>query len=50
MHLHLHLRNVSDYTVVYDNTATNTGRHGGVVRLLQERLGDNALLCCPCRR
>ena len=37
-------------SLVYDTTATNTGRHGGVVRLIQERLGDMALLCCPCRR
>ena len=37
-------------SLVYDTTATNTGRWGGVVRLLQERLGGNALLCCSCRR
>lgn len=37
-------------SLVFDTTATNTGRHAGVVRLIQERLGDCALLCCPCRR
>ena len=37
-------------SVVYDTTATNTGRQAGVVRLIQEKLGDCALLCCPCRR
>ena len=37
-------------SLVYDTTATNTGRHGGTVRLLQELLGDKALLCCECRR
>ena len=35
--------------ICFDTTATNSGRHGGVVILLQHLLGK-ALLCCPCRR
>ena len=35
--------------LVYDTTATNTGRLGGTVRLLQ-LLINRALICSPCRR
>ena len=35
--------------LVYDTTATNTGRHGGTVRLIQLLL-DRLMLACPCRR
>ena len=37
-------------SLVYDTTATNTGRVGGTVRRLQDMLGGHALICCPCRR
>ena len=35
--------------ICYDTTNTNSGRHGGVVILLQHLL-CRALLACPCRR
>ena len=35
--------------LVFDTTATNTGRHGGTVRLIQLLL-DRLMLACPCRR
>ena len=36
--------------IFYDTTASNTGRTGGMVRLLQLLMEDRACLCSPCRR
>ena len=36
-------------TLVFDTTATNTGPHGGTVRLIQ-LLQDRIMLACECRR
>ena len=36
-------------SLVFDTTATNTGAHGGTVRLLQ-LLQDRLMLACECRR
>ena len=36
--------------ILYDTTASNTGRRGGMVRLLQLLMEGRACLCSPCRR
>ena len=36
--------------ILYDTTASNTGRKGGLVRLLQLLMEGRACLCSPCRR